>query len=161
MGAIDWRKRLRELGLVRPKKARQPQPARQPQLARKKGAPAPGSRQQEIGRAGEERAAAFLESQGLSILARNARYAEGELDIVAGEASTLVFVEVKRRQSGAFGDPAEAVTPAKMRRLRSAALHWMRENPGTYPGGIRFDVISIEDATHRIEWLKGAFDGHS
>lgn len=146
---VDWRKRLRELGLGRERKHRRPDTATGP------------SPLQQSGRAGEDLAATFLEDRGLGILARNARYACGEIDIVASEATTLVFVEVKRRHSADFGDPAEAVTFRKQERVRAAALLWMRENPGTYSGGIRFDVISIEDATHRIEWLKGAFDGHS
>jgi putative endonuclease len=146
-GDEDWKKRLRDLGLARPRARR---------------VPAAGKTAQQLsGESGEELAAVFLTGEGARILARNARYGCGEIDIVAEDAGVLAFVEVKKRQNARFGDPAEAVTVAKQQRIRSAARLWMRENPGSFSDGVRFDVISIEVETHRIEWLKGAFDGHA
>src|SRR4051794_26811102 len=86
-------------------------------------------RRQVLGATGEDLAAAELSRQGLSILARNWRCSAGELDIVASEVDegrrTLVFCEVKCRTGLRYGDPLEAITWAKLRRLRQLAAEWM------------------------------------
>ncbi len=96
----------------------------------------------ELGRYGEELAAQYLTGCGLTILARNWRCRSGEIDIVARDGTTLVVCEVKSRSSTAYGTPAEAVTPRKLRRLRELALHWLDEQQMFAPD-IRFDVIAI------------------
>ena len=74
------------------------------------------------GSEGEDQAAAHIEKAGLRVLARNWRCRAGELDIVASDADgTLVFVEVRRRASAAFGGAAASITPAKQLRLARAA----------------------------------------
>lgn len=98
----------------------------------------------EVGRRGEDLAAEFLTDQGLVILARNWRCAEGELDIVATDGvDTVVFCEVKTRSGTGFGAPVEAVTQAKRRRIRRLAYLWITSmRPSGWPI-LRFDVIGI------------------
>jgi putative endonuclease len=84
----------------------------------------------------------LLLASGLQVLDRNWRCAAGELDIVARDGATVVFCEVKTRRSGAFGAPVEAVTSAKVRRLRQAAAQWLAQHPQVR-GPVRFDVVSV------------------
>lgn len=95
-----------------------------------------------VGEYGERLAARYLQDQGLSIVDRNWRCALGEIDLVAREGDCLVFCEVKTRRSVRFGDPVEAVTPAKAARLRRLAAAWLREH-GVRSGRIRIDVVAI------------------
>ena len=95
-----------------------------------------------VGRNGEDAAAAWYEAAGYIVVDRNWRVREGEIDIVAKRATTLVFCEVKTRRSDAFGTPAEAVTPRKQARLRTLAGQWLsvhRERADE----LRFDVAAV------------------
>ena len=85
------------------------------------------------------------------------RYRDGEIDLVAVDGATTVFVEVKRRRNDAHGTPAEAVTSKKRDRVIRAARRWLVENPGR-AREVRFDVIAIQDDSPTVEWLRGAFD---
>jgi putative endonuclease len=96
-----------------------------------------------VGRFGEQLAAERLAADGLTVLERNWRCTDGELDIVASEGTTLVFVEVKTRSSSAYGDPAEAVVPAKSARIRRLAVRWLIEHPEPYWPQLRFDVVAV------------------
>lgn len=98
----------------------------------------------ELGRRGEQLAADYLEGQGLAILARNWRCAEGELDIIAtGGDTTVIFCEVKTRSGDRFGTPVEAVTQGKRRRIRRLAFLWLTTmKPRTWPI-LRFDVVGV------------------
>jgi putative endonuclease len=100
-----------------------------------------------IGRYGEQLAARYLSESGLTVLARNWRCRDGELDIVAREGDVLVFCEVKTRSSEQFGDPAEAVGGPKAARLRGLALRWIAQQRafGTYTfwPELRFDVVCV------------------
>ena len=82
----------------------------------------------------------------------------GEIDLVVADGSVLVFVEVKWRRDASRGAPAEAVTPAKRRRLVSAARAYLAENPAGTRREVRFDVVAIEGGTGTIDWIRGAFD---
>lgn len=95
-----------------------------------------------LGAHGEDLAAAHLIDAGLTVLDRNWRCSIGELDIVAREGNTLVFCEVKTRRSNAFGDPAEAVTWQKVRKLRQLAGQWLSDHD-EHAREIRFDVIAV------------------
>ena len=100
-----------------------------------------------IGRYGERVAEQHLTDAGLHILARNWRCPDGELDLVATDGPVLVFCEVKTRSSTAFGDPAEALSEAKVVRLRRLALRWLAEQrtyaePRFWPE-MRFDVVTV------------------
>ena len=94
------------------------------------------------GRRAEGLAAAHLESAGLRIVARNWRRPEGELDIVADDAGTCVFVEVRSRTGETHGHALEAVTPRKRARVvRAARLYLDAETPAA--AGFRFDVVAV------------------
>jgi putative endonuclease len=98
-----------------------------------------------VGRFGEEVAAQHLTAAGLEIVERNWRCREGELDIVARDQGDLVFVEVKTRSSLAFGTPAEAISRAKLARLRRLALRWLADHRDLdqFWDAVRFDVVSV------------------
>lgn len=95
-----------------------------------------------LGKIGEDLACCELRRRGYQILARRYRRMGGELDIVARDGRTLVFVEVKARAGGAFGEPAEAVTPTKRRRMTQVALEYASRHRLTNCP-CRFDVVSI------------------
>ncbi len=81
-----------------------------------------------LGRRGEEAAARFLKRLGYKILARSRRLAPGELDLVALDGRTIVFVEVKTRASADVGHPAEAVDAIKQRKLTRLAVTFMKRH---------------------------------
>lgn len=101
-----------------------------------------GLRRQDLARRGEDAAARFLEARGCTILARNVRFRHGELDIVARDGDTVVFVEVKTRASTTFGLPHEAVYGRKQARLRALAAAWLHDR-GLDDCKCRFDVIAV------------------
>lgn len=108
----------------------------------------------QTGNRGEEQAVQFLRKQGYKILARNFSTAVGELDIVAQEKKTLVFVEVKTRASNAFGGPIAAVTSAKQQRMVRAAIQYIKATTPKFDS-IRFDVIGI--LPDSLEHIPNAF----
>ena len=113
----------------------------------------------ELGKRGENLAADHLVAAGFEILERNWRCAQGEIDLVARDAAELVFIEVKTRSSVSFGHPLEAVTSAKLARLRRLAAAWCDAHPGTHEN-IRIDVVAIIAPTHglvEIEHLRRVF----
>jgi putative endonuclease len=103
----------------------------------------------------EALAAAFLEARGLKILTRNYRCRMGEIDLVARDGPTTVFVEVRRRASRSFGGAAASITAAKRLKLLKAARHYM-SRLRTLPQ-CRFDALLIEGDPPRIEWIRNAF----
>ncbi|MBM3215740.1 YraN family protein [Candidatus Poribacteria bacterium] len=96
----------------------------------------------ELGRRGEDAACAFLERLGYSILQRNVRTPHGEIDAIARDGDTLVFVEVKARRGTRFGDPSEAVTKTKRARLCRSGMAFLQER-GWLDAPCRFDVVAI------------------
>lgn len=111
----------------------------------------------ESGRQGEDLASSLLEENLLRILDRNVRYPNGEIDIVALDSGTTVFVEVKRRRDSVLGTPAEAVTVRKRRRVVRAARRWLAAHPSR-GRSVRFDVVAIVGHPPEVTWIKGAFD---
>ncbi len=97
---------------------------------------------QELGRRGEDAAAAYLERMGFTIIERNWRTKSGEIDIIALDEETLVLLEVKTRRSVRNGTPEEAVSPTKQKRLARLARAYVAST-GAQPLNIRFDVIGI------------------
>lgn len=98
----------------------------------------------ELGRAGEDRAAQHLTGNGYTVLARNWRCAQGEIDIVAACGSHLAVVEVKTRRTAAYGHPFEAIDRRKLRRLWLLAYAWIAEHPESARGRVlRLDAIGI------------------
>jgi len=126
------------------------------EFPRKKTAAAATTKQ--AGDAAEERALAHLADSGLRLLARNYRTpgrGGGEIDLVMRDRDgTLVFVEVRRRASSAFGGAAGSVGGVKQRRIVFAARHYLARLAQQPP--CRFDVVALEAG--RIEWLQAAFD---
>lgn len=112
----------------------------------------------DLGRAGEAAAAEHLGSRGLEILERNYRCRAGEVDLVAVEGGVLVFVEVKTRSGRGYGLPAEAVTPAKQRRLRQVASQYLQERRPPQQD-LRFDVVEVlgRPGSFHLQHLRGAF----
>ncbi|MBI3226303.1 MAG: YraN family protein [Mycolicibacterium cosmeticum] len=106
----------------------------------------------EIGALGERLAVQHLEALGLQVLERNWRCRYGELDVIAADGGTVVFVEVKTRTSDAFGGVAEAVTPAKVRRLRRLAGVWLSQQPKSW-AGVRIDVVGVRIGRTRVPEL--------
>lgn len=98
---------------------------------------------QSAGNRGEELAVSFLRKKGFMILARNFRIRGGEIDIIALEKETLVFIEVKSRSSSRFGSPFEAITPWKMKALARAAQFYKASHKNL-PDAMRIDAIGIK-----------------
>jgi putative endonuclease len=109
------------------------------------------------GRWAEDAACRHLQSLGFRLEARNVRLAGGEVDLVLREGETLVFVEVKAR--GARGTAAAAVSADKRRRLSRAAAVWAARR-GLPPGGLRFDVVTVEGrgSDCQLQHVRGAFE---
>lgn len=124
------------------------------------GSPPPaGSPTQRQGYAAESLAHRHLNEQGLRILARNLRCRAGEIDLVACQGPTLVFVEVRQRRDRRHGGAAASVNRAKQARLIRAARYFLPLLCARYFGGrlpaCRFDVVSVEG--HQITWIPDAF----
>jgi putative endonuclease len=104
-------------------------------------------RRRERGALGEEIAAQHLEHRGYRIVQRNARTRYGELDLVAADARSLVFCEVKTRVAGGRGGPAgalDAIGPDKRRRIRALAREWLATTEDRpHPPEVRFDAIGV------------------
>ena len=95
----------------------------------------------ELGRWGEDLAAAFLEEKGYAIVERDWKSGHHDLDIVAKDGSTLVIVEVKTRRNRLYGNPEEAIDYRKRRSLLSAINHYTKSH--RIYSNVRFDIISI------------------
>lgn len=111
----------------------------------------------DLGRAGEDRAAQYLTQRGYRILERNWRCPQGEIDIVAVSGRALCIVEVKTRRSTAFGHPFEAVDARKRRRLWQLGNAWIEAHPDCARGrSLRIDAIGIigDGAAASIEHLQ-------
>jgi putative endonuclease len=117
------------------------------------------NRQQQFGKKSERLAAEYLRRKGYRIIETNYRSPMGEIDIIAKEKGTLVFVEVKARRSNRFGSPKGAVTPAKQRKISMAALDYLKRF-GQDDTRARFDVVAIDIKADKtdIEVVKNAFD---
>src|SRR5260221_2899396 len=101
-----------------------------------------------LGVRAERRAAWFYRLRAYRVVARNVRTRYGELDLIVRRGGTLVFVEVKARQSLAAGEGFESVTPAKQRRIEQLAAAWLVRNP--HDGAIRYDVLSLPWTGRRV-----------
>jgi putative endonuclease len=125
-----------------------------------------GGRRKQLGDLGEELAARHLERAGYEVLARNARTRSGELDIIAANATCLVFCEVKTRVARSVSgtaSPLLAIGPEKQRRLRLLAREWLplhAHRHGRRPD-VRFDAIGVAVTSSgrlmALEHLEDAF----
>lgn len=112
---------------------------------------------QELGATGERVAERYLVARGMTVVDRNWRCREGEVDLVLIDGDTLVVCEVKTRRSRAFGEPVEAVTRTKLARLRRLAGCWVATHE-TRTAGLRVDVVGLlrhADGTYTVTHLQG------
>jgi putative endonuclease len=117
------------------------------------------NRQQKFGEKGESIAVRHLKKCGYKIIEKNYRTKLGEIDIIATEKDTLVFVEVKSRRSWQFGNPKGAVTPKKQRKISMVALHYLKAKKHSQIKA-RFDVVAVTSCREKpqIEIIKNAFE---
>lgn len=115
-----------------------------------------------LGAWGEDVTEKYLQSKGYEILARNWRSPEGEIDLVAWDGDTFVFVEVKTRSSNVFGTPEESLTQRKRKRLQLAGLAYL-DSIQSFDSNWRIDVVAIEvgssGAVQRFDHYEDAIDG--
>jgi putative endonuclease len=113
-------------------------------------------------RVGERMAEAFLGLRGYEILDRNVRSGRGEVDLIAREKDTIVFVEVKLRTGSDSAAPLVAVNAKKREDLARAATRWL-QGRGLTDRPMRFDVIGIiweaDESRLRVEHIRNAFPG--
>lgn len=107
----------------------------------------------ELGKSGEELAGKYLNNIGYEIIERNFRTKFGEIDIIARDKKTFVFVEIKTRKDISYGVPQIAVTNYKQKHLSLAAASFIKKN--SLKSNYRFDIIAIYD--DKIEHIKNAF----
>jgi putative endonuclease len=112
-----------------------------------------------LGTSGEALAEDYLRGLGYEIVARDVRTTLGQLDLVARDSRTLVFVEVKTRAGHGYGLPQESVDGRKIRKLRQLALYYLKIRP--FRGPIRFDVVGLtvsDGRLVRVDHIKNAID---
>ena len=112
-----------------------------------------------LGSEGEDLAVRFLQKKGYRIVARNYKTPVGEIDIIARDGDTIVFIEVKTRTDISFGYPFEAVNKRKRQKLKNLALLYLKRKRKESP--VRFDVLSIfcmDNGKKDIEHIKDAFE---
>jgi putative endonuclease len=109
------------------------------------------------GNEAEVQAVDLVRNAGLAVLARNARFRGGELDLVALDGEHLVIIEVRSRAPSRYGGAAESITPRKQARLMHAALAWMQAHPDHQHRPLRFDVVAF-DGDGPPSWIRHAFD---
>lgn len=111
----------------------------------------------EAGNEAENRALAYLQRFGLTLVARNYRCKAGELDLVMLEGATLVLIEVRYRSSPEYGGAAASVTFKKQRRIINAARHLLATRADLRRYRARFDVIAMSGLREEPQWIKAAF----
>ena len=95
-----------------------------------------------LGQYGEARAEEYLRNKNYTIVAKNKRFPQGELDLIAMDGETLVFVEVRTRSSDRYGTSAESITWRKQKKLRELAMCFLQDSDRYYPS-FRFDVVLL------------------
>jgi len=111
-----------------------------------------------LGEKGEGLAVKFLKKKGYRIIRRNYKIRIGEIDVIAGDKDTLVFIEVKTRESLYYGRPFEAVDRLKRRKIANVALQYLKTLKEVPP--CRFDIVSIyfDHGRPEFELIKDAFE---
>jgi len=114
---------------------------------------------QKFGKQGEELAVKHLKKQGYEIICMNYRTRLGEIDIIAKDKDTIVFVEVKSRSSSAFGSPKQAVNLEKQKKISKNALLYLKET-SQMNARARFDVVAVFSSNDKadVEIIKNAFE---
>ena len=116
-------------------------------------------KRQKFGKESESVAVRYLKKNGYKVLEQNYRNKIGEIDIIAKDKKTLVFVEVKATRTDSFGSPKWAVTPKKQRKISMVALYYLKDTKQNKVKA-RFDVVAISSSQDnpRIELIKNAFE---
>src|SRR3989454_7782613 len=112
-----------------------------------------------LGSSGEALAEGDIRGLGYDIVGRDSRTPLGQLDLVATDGATLVFVEVKTRAGHGFGLPQESVDARKIRKLRQLALYYLKMRP--HRGPVRFDVVGLtmrQGRLIRVDHIRNAID---
>lgn len=111
------------------------------------------------GEQAEQLACHYLQARGLRLTQRNYHCRLGEIDLIMEDRKSLVFIEVRYRRKGRFGDAIDSITPAKRTRLIAAAQHYLQRTGGAQNKPCRFDVVGItpEKGVNNIMWLRDAF----
>lgn len=118
------------------------------------------SQKRQIGDAAEALAQAYLIDKGCKVIATNFHCRFGELDCVAthkNAANTLIIVEVRARQKNSFGTASATIDHYKQRKLISATEIFLQQHPKYQHYAVRFDVIGLDLASNKIEWITDAF----
>lgn len=119
------------------------------------------NQKQQYGRKGESLAVSHLKKNGYRVLEQNYRTKTGEIDIIAKDGDVIVFIEVKARQTSAYGNPKYAVTWTKQQKIARSALTYLKST-NQMGKRARFDVVAIHPAEDpdrpSIEIIKNAFD---
>jgi putative endonuclease len=113
---------------------------------------------QKFGKLGEALAVKYLKKQGYEIICVNYKTPLGEIDIIARDKDTIVFVEVKSRTSSAYGSAKAAVTPEKQKKISKNALYYLK-TPSQMNIRARFDVVAVHSSNEKceVEIIKNAF----
>jgi putative endonuclease len=111
------------------------------------------------GRSAEHAALSYLQARGLTAITVNYRCRWGEIDIICTERETLVFVEVRYRNSTAVVRPEETVAFQKQQRIVKTALHYLQHHRDAARQACRFDVVAVSGDLRQphFEWVRGAF----
>ena len=111
------------------------------------------------GKKGEDIACAYLKRSGYRIMNRNYKTDVGEIDIIATDEHTVIFVEVKSRTTDGFGMPSEAVNYMKRNKINQVASQYIKKFM-LFGADIRFDVIEVYLAENRVNHIENAFDSY-
>lgn len=113
---------------------------------------------QKIGKVGEEAICGYIKNRGMRVVCQNFHCRFGEIDIIAQQGKTMVFIEVKTRKNTKYGSAAEAVTISKMRKIRETAQQYLMEN-NLFESGVRFDVaeVYLKENKKEINYIENAF----
>ncbi len=103
----------------------------------------------------EDAALRYLQHHALKIITRNFHCYFGEIDLVALDQQTLVFIEVRYRQNKAFGSSSESIHYFKQQKIKKTAEYFLIKHPIYQKNSVRFDVLALDKIN--IEWIKGAF----
>jgi putative endonuclease len=110
------------------------------------------------GNVAEQQAVLFLQQQGLKLVQQNFRCRSGEIDIIAFDRDTLVFVEVKLRQNQNYASAGESITYSKQQRILRTAQYFLYTHPQYQNCDLRFDGVLFSQINHPPDWVQSAFD---